>query len=592
MKETVERPAEVQATTATNWDYTDEERTTLAKLYEETLTPIHEHEAVKGLVVGIHNQDVIISIGGKSDGLVSRSEFRDMPELKPGDEVEVYVEEQEDAQGQLILSRRKAKLIKAWEIIQDAADNNKVLTALVKRKTKGGLIVDLVGVEAFLPGSQIDAKPIRDFDAFLGETIDVAVVKINHTNDNVVVSHKALIERSLESQRSTMLSNLEKGQILEGTVKNITSFGVFIDLGGLDGLLHITDIAWHRINHPEEVVQLGQKVKVVVVDADEEKERISLGMKQLTPHPWEALSATVQVGSKVKGKVVKVTDYGAFLKILPGVEGLMHISEMTWSQHLRKVQDILQVGDEIEAMVLTLDPAERKMTLGLKQLTEDPWTQEKLVQKYAVGTKHTGIVKHITHFGAWIALEEGIDGLLHSSDMSWTRKINHPTDILQLGDQLTLVVLAIDKANRRLSLGLKQLAENPWDIHKATLQVDSIHPGTITKKTAQGAWVVLPQGLEGFVPKRYLIKEDGREAAIHDKLDLQVVEFSRADKRIVLAHAATLQKAKNSPSRGQHTRSTNNNVAAEKSTLGDIDTLAMLKEQLAENNNNQQAESC
>lgn len=557
MKETAKNLTWDQTTTAIKFgfDYTAEERAELAKLYEETLTPINKYAVVKGTVVGTNNQEVIINIGVKSDGLVSLSEFRDMPNLQPGDEVEVYIEEQENAQGQLVLSRKKAKLMKAWEIIQDAADNDKVIEAFVKRRTKGGLIVDLEGIEAFLPGSQIDVKPIRDFDAFVGKSIDVAVVKINHTTENVIVSHKALIEKSLESQRS-IISNLEKGQILEGIVKNITSFGVFIGLGSIDGLLHITDISWRRINHPGEVLELGQKVKVVVTDFDEDKKRISLGMKQLTPHPWENLPASIQVGSKVKGKIINVVDYGAFLEIIPGVEGLIHISEMLWSQYLKKVPDTLRVGDEIEAIILTINREEKKMSLGIKQLTEDPWTKEELQQKYALGTKHTGIIRNIVHFGALVELEGGIDGLLHVSDLSWTKKINHPADVLKLGDKVELVVLEIDKENRRLALGLKQLEENPWDVYEETFQIYSIHPGTITKKTDKGAFIKLNYGLEGFVPKRYLIKEDGQEAAINEKLNFQVIEFSKANKRIVLAHAATFKKDKSSPTREHHPHST------------------------------------
>ena len=593
MKETVENLTVDQATTATKFgfDYTDEERATLAKLYEETLTPVREYEVVKGTVVGIHNQDIIINIDSKSDGLIPLAEFRDLPNLKPGDQVDVYVEEQEDAKGQLRLSRKKAKLMKAWETIQDAADNEKIITAFVKRRTKGGLIVDIEGIEAFLPGSQVDVKPIRDFDAFVGKSIDVAVVKINHATDNVVVSHKALIEKSLESQRSIIVSSLEKGQILEGIIKNMTSFGVFVDLGGVDGLLHITDIAWHRVNHPEEALELGQKVKVVVTDFDEPKKRISLGMKQLTPHPWEEIPASVQIGSKVKGKVVNVADYGAFVEILPGVEGLIHISEMSWSQYPKRPQDVLQVGDEIEAIVLTMDQEEKKMSLGLKQLTEDPWAREELQQKYTVGTKHTGVVRNITHFGALVELEEGIDGLLHISDLSWTKKINHPADVLKVGERLELLILEVDKENRRLSLGLKQLEENPWEVHEDEFQVDSIHPGTIIKKTDKGAFVVLPYGLEGFVPKRHLIKEDGQEAALHEKLDFQIIEFSRANKRILLTHTATFKKDKGSPKKEQKEQDTHiaeNMAEPEKSTLGDIEALSSLKEQLATEDDHQQ----
>ena len=571
MKKTARNLTSDQATTAIKFgfDYIAEERAELTKLYEETLTPINKYEVVKGTVVGINKRDVIINIGVKSDGLVSLSEFRDMPNLKPGDEVEVYIEEQENAKGQLVLSRKKAKLMKAWEIIQDAADSDKIIEASVKRRTKGGLIVDLGGIEAFLPGSQIDVKPVRDFDAFVGKSIDVAVVKINHTTENVIVSHKALIEKSLESQRS-IISNLEKGQILEGVIKNMTNFGVFIGLGSIDGLLHITDISWRRISHPGEVLELGQKVKVVVTDLDEDKKRVSLGMKQLIPHPWENLPASLQVGSKVKGKIINIVDYGAFFEIMPGVEGLIHISEMSWSQYLKKVQDVLRVGDEIEVVILTINREEKKMSLGIRQLTEDPWTKEELQQKYAVGTKHTGIIRSIAHFGALVELEEGIDGLLHISDLSWTKRINHPADVLKLEDKVELVVLEIDKENRRLALGLKQLEENPWDVYEETFQIYSIHPGIITKKTDKGAFIELTYGLEGFVPKRHLIKEDGQEAAINEKLNFQVIEFSKANKRIVLAHATTFKKDKNSPKREHYPPNTGNMIGAEKSTLEEL----------------------
>ncbi len=560
--------------------YSEEERKALTSLYEKNLQPVNESEIVKGTVVSINDREVIINIGVKSDGLVPISEFRDMPDLKPGDEVEVYVEVQENSKGQLILSRKKAKLMKAWHIIQEAADSQREIEAFVKRRTKGGLIVDVVGIEAFLPGSQIDIKPIRDFDTFVGKTIDVAVIKINHTTDNVVVSHKAIIEKSLESQKNIILSKLEKGQILEGIVKNMTSFGVFVGLGGIDGLLHITDIAWRRINHPEELLELGQKIKVVVTDFDEEKKRISLGMKQLTPHPWESLPETLQVGAKVKGRIVNVADYGAFLEIMPGVEGLIHISEMSWSQHLKKVQDVLKVGDEVEAIVLSLDRAEKKMSLGIKQLTEDPWAKAGFQEKYAVGTKHTGIVRNIAHYGALVELEEGIDGLLHVSDLSWVRKVSHPGDMLKLGEQLEVVVLEFDQEHRKLSLGLKQLEENPWEAYEGTFQVDSIHPATIVKKTDKGAFVELPYGLEGFVPKRYLVKEDGREAELNEQLDLQIVEFSKVNKRILLALPGTVKKEKPSPKKETPQRTMPNVGGYEKSTLGDIEALATLKKQL------------
>ncbi|MEL6606967.1 MAG: 30S ribosomal protein S1, partial [Bacteroidota bacterium] len=458
--------------------YTDQERAALTQSYEATLTSIKEYEVVKGAVVDISDRDVIINIGSKADGLVPLNEFRDLADLKPGDEVEVYIEEQEDAKGQLVLSRKKAKLVRGWEKIQAAADTSEVIEGLVKRRTKGGLIVDIYGIEAFLPGSQIDIKPVRDFDAYVGKTIDVAVVKINYANDNVVVSHKALIEKSLESQKSEIISNLEKGQILEGIIKNMTSFGVFIDLGGVDGLLHITDISWGRIAHPEEVLELGQKVKVVVTDFNEDKKRISLGMKQLTPHPWEAIPADIEVGAKVRGKVVNIADYGAFLEIMPGVEGLVHISEMSWSQYPKNIKEFVKVGEEVEAVVLTLDRESKKMSLGIKQLTGDPWASTEILEKYAVGTKHQGVVRNMTHFGAFLELEEGIDGLLHVSDLSWTQKVNHPSEVLKAGDAVEVVVLELDKENKRLALGRKQLEDNPWDAYEQEFALDSVHKAT------------------------------------------------------------------------------------------------------------------
>ena len=585
MKEIAENFTWDQNITKFGIGYSEEERQELTHLYEQNLNPITEAELVQGRIISVNDREVIINIGVKSDGIVPISEFRDLPDLKPGDEVEVYIEEQENSKGQLVLSRKKAKLMKAWQNIQEAAAHKHEIEALVKRRTKGGLIVDLDGIEAFLPGSQIDIKPVRDFDAFVGKSIDVAVIKINHTTDNVVVSHKAIIEKSLENQKSIILSNLEKGQILEGIVKNMTTFGVFIGLGGIDGLLHITDIAWRRISHPEDVLELGQKVKVVVTDFDEEKKRISLGMKQLTPHPWENLPEELQVGSRVKGKIVNIADYGAFLEIMPGAEGLIHISEMSWSQHLKKVQDLLKVGDEIEAMILSLDRQDKKMSLGIKQLTEDPWAHEGLQQKYAIGTQVTGQVRNLAHFGALVELEEGIDGLLHVSDLSWTKKINHPADVLSLGDTLELLVLELDKEHKRLALGLKQLEENPWETYEAIFQIDSVHTGTITKKTDKGAFVELPYGLEGFVPKRHLIKEDGQEAALNDQLDFQVIEFSKANKRILLALAATFTKDKVSTQekpipKKEPQRVVSNIMGSEKSTLGDIEALATLKKQL------------
>ena len=577
--------AATQAPTRFGADYTAQEKAALTQSYEATLTSIKEYEIVKGTVVGISNRDVIINIGFKSDGLVPLNEFRDLPDLKPGDEVEVYIEAQENAKGQLVLSRKKAKLVRGWEKIQAAADNNEVIEALVKRRTKGGLIVDICGIEAFLPGSQIDIKPVSDFDVYVGKKIDVAVVKINHANDNVVVSHKVLIEKSLESQKSEIISKLEKGQILEGIIKNMTSFGVFINLGGIDGLLHIKDISWSRIRHPEEVLTLGQKVQVVVTDFNEDKQRISLGMKQLTVHPWETLPATIEVGAKVKGKVVNLADYGAFLEIMPGVEGLIYISEMSWSQYPRNIKDLIKVGDEVEAMVLTLDREEKKMSLGIKQLTSDPWTSADLLDKYAAGTKHQGIVRNLTHFGVFIELEEGIEGLLHVSDLSWTQKISHPSVVLKVGDTVEVVVLEIDKENKRLALGRKQLEENPWDTYEEEFQLDSVHKGKITKKVDKGALALLPHEVTGFIPKRHLAKEDRQEAAVGEELDLKVIEFSKANKRILLSHTATFSAVKGYPGKAKskadkHAGNAGNFMAAEKSTLGDIEALANFKERI------------
>lgn len=574
-------------TTGFGRTYTDQERAALTQSYEATLTSVKACEVVNGTVVAISNREVIVNIGFKSDGLVPLNEFRDLPDLKPGDEVEVYIEEQENAEGQLVLSRKKAKLVRGWEKIQDSADNSSVIEGVVKRRTKGGLIVDVYGIEAFLPGSQIDVRPVRDFDAYVDKSIDVAVVKINYANDNVVVSHKILIEKSLESQKDAIIGRLEKGQILEGIVKNMTSFGVFVDLGGVDGLLHITDISWGRIGHPEEVLELGQKVKVVVTDFDEGKKRISLGMKQLTPHPWEALPASIGVGSKLHGKVVNLADYGAFVEIMPGVEGLVHISEMTWSQYPRNIRDLIKVGDKIEVVVLTLDREERKMSLGLKQLTLDPWTSTDLPARYAVGTKHLGTVRNMTHFGVFVELEEGVEGLLHVSDLSWTQKINHPSEVLKVGDNVEAIVLELDQENRKLALGRKQLEENPWDTYETVFQVDSVHQGVITQKVEKGALVALNHDVEGFVPKRHLVKEDGQEALVGEPLELKVIEFSKASRRIVLSHTAVFSEVKERLDTSK-TKSDKRVVAssglttAKKSTLGDIEALADLKERIEE----------
>ena len=572
--------------------YSAAERDQLAKIYDETLTTVEEKKVVQGTVVSISDRDVVLNIGFKSDGLVSASEFRDTPDMKVGDQVEVYIEEQENTQGQLVLSRRKAKIVRAWELIQSALDNDSVIEGMVKRRTKGGLIVDVYGIESFLPGSQIDVKPIRDFDVFVGKKMEVKVVKINYSNDNVVVSHKVLIEKDLEQQKAQILENLEKGQVLEGVIKNMTNFGVFIDLGGVDGLLHITDISWGRINDPSEVLTLDEKVNVVVLDFDDDKKRISLGMKQLTEHPWDQLDSAIEVGSKVKGSIVNVADYGAFLELLPGVEGLIHVSEMSWSQHLRNPQDFISVGDELEAVVLTLDREERKMSLGIKQLTEDPWTKQDVLTKYAVGTNHSGIVRNLTNFGLFIELEEGIDGLVHVSDLSWTKKIKHPSEFVKVGEELEVQVLELDIENRRLALGHKQLEENPWDTFETVFNIGSVHKSTVINKNDKGATLELPYGLEGVTTNRHLKKEDGTNVQVGETLDFVVIEFSKDDKRIVLSHTNThtkpaerpAQKKKSSGGGGGSKSAINKiNKDSEVSTLGDLDALSALKSQMEDN---------
>ncbi len=566
--------------------YSQNEREQITNMYSGTVTSVAESEVVQGTVVGINDRDVILNIGFKSDGLVPVAEFKDMPELKIGDKVDLFIEERENAMGQLILSRRKAKLVKGWENVQKALDNDSVIEGFVKRRTKGGLIVDVYGIEAFLPGSQIDVKPIRDFDIYVNKTIEVKVVKINYSNDNVVVSHKVLIEKDLEQQKAVILNNLEKGQVLEGVIKNMTNFGVFIDLGGVDGLLHITDISWGRINHPDELLKLDQVVKVVVLDFDEDKKRISLGMKQLTPHPWDSLPADITVGSKVKGKIVNVADYGAFLEIQPGVEGLIHVSEMSWSQHLRNPQDFIKVGEELEAVVLTIDRDERKMSLGIKQLTEDPWTRQDILTKYAIGTRHKGIVRNLTNFGLFIELEEGIDGLVHVSDLSWTRKIKHPSEFIKVGDNMEVVVLELDATNRRLALSHKHLEENPWDTFESVFEIGSVHKCTVINKNDKGAILELPYGIEGFCSAKNLVREDGSKIENGEALDFKVTEFSKDDRRIVLSHKAMWSaeedkapaKKRPAPSKGKAIDKINKET--EKSTLGDIEALSALKEKM------------
>jgi small subunit ribosomal protein S1 len=570
-------------------NYSDSEREKMEKLYDGTFSSITKGEIITGTVVNVNNKDVVLNVGFKSDGLVSVSEFRDTPDLKIGDTVDVFVESQEDANGQLVLSRKRAKTQKSWEKINSALDNDEIITGFVKSRTKGGLIVDIMGVEAFLPGSQIDIKPIRDYDVYVGKTMEFKVVKINHEFKNVVVSHKVLIEDDLENQKTEIVAKLEKGQVLEGTVKNITDFGVFIDLGGVDGLLHITDISWGRIEHPREVLSLDQKINVVVLDFDDEKKRIALGLKQLTPHPWQSLDETLQIGSKVKGRIVTVADYGAFLEIIPGVEGLIHVSEMSWSQNLRNPQEFLKVGDEIEAQVLTLDRDERKMSLGIKQLTPDPW--QNAADRYAVGTTHVATVKNMTNFGVFVELEDGIDGLIHISDLSWSKKINHPNEFTKVGEKLNVVVLELDVENRKLSLGHKQLEENPWDTFESIFTIDSIHEGTVIKVTDKGAIVALPYGVEGFVPTKHLVKEDGKSLKAEEAAEFKIIEFNKENKRIVISHSRIWEEARadarvqDFENRKKEAKSANNAVkkvkeSVEKSTLGDLSVLAQLKEQM------------
>ena len=569
--------------------YSKSERADLDKLFGGSVTSVNESEVVEGTVVGINDRDVILNIGFKSDGLVPLAEFKDMTNLKIGDVVDLFIEERENAMGQLILSRRKAKLVKGWDYVQKALDKDEVIEGFVKRRTKGGLIVDVFGIEAFLPGSQIDVKPIRDFDIYVNKSIEVKVVKINNTNDNVVVSHKVLIEKDLEQQKAVILTNLEKGQVLEGVIKNMTNFGVFIDLGGVDGLLHITDISWGRISHPEELLKLDQVVKVVVLDFDGDKKRISLGMKQLTPHPWESLAADIAIGSKVKGKIVNVADYGAFLELQPGVEGLIHVSEMSWSQHLRNPQDFMKVGDELNAVVLTIDRDERKMSLGIKQLTEDPWTRQDVLGKYAIGTRHTGVVRNLTNFGLFIELEEGIDGLVHVSDLSWTKKIKHPSEFTKVGEKIDVQVLELDTANRRLALSHKHLEENPGDTFENIFTIGSVHKCTILSKNDKGATLELPYGIEGFCSSKNLAKEDGGKVEAGESLDFKVLEFSKDDRRIVLSlkamwsaeePAAPKAAAAKKPAAPKGKSIEKINQEVEKSTLGDIEALSALKEKM------------
>ena len=565
------------------YDHPKEE---IAEAYDKTLSNVNVGEVVEGTVTGITKREVLVNIGYKSEGVIPVSEFRYNPDLKVGDKIEVYVESAEDKGGQLVLSHKKARQLKSWDRVNEALEKDEIIKGYIKCRTKGGMIVDVFGIEAFLPGSQIDVKPIRDYDVYVDKTMEFKVVKINQEFRNVVVSHKALIEAELEAQKQVIMSKLEKGQILEGTVKNITSYGVFVDLGGVDGLIHITDLSWGRVNHPEEIVALDQKIQVVILDFDDAKKRIALGLKQLTPHPWEALDQNLKVGDKVKGRVVVMADYGAFVEIAPGVEGLIHVSEMSWSQHLRSAQEFMKVGDEVEAVILTLDREERKMSLGIKQLTPDPW--ENIETKYPVGTKCTAKVRHFTNFGIFVEIEEGIDGLIHISDLSWTKKVKHPGEFTSVGADIDVVVLEIDKENRRLSLGHKQLEENPWNEFENQFSVDSIHEGTITEMTDKGAVVALGENVEGFCPARQLTKEDGTTPKVGDKLDFKVLEFSKATKRITLSHLRTYEEAKRAEVAAEKaekraaadaTKSTVKkiNASVEKTTLGDIAGLAALK---------------
>ena len=574
-----------------NWDefengtQTEASKDDLAKAYNETLNKIQEHQVVEGTVISADKKEVVVNIGYKSDGIIPASEFRYNPELKAGDKVEVYVENQEDKRGQLVLSHKKARLQKSWENINKALENDEVIQGYIKSRTKGGMIVDVFGIEAFLPGSQIDVHPIRDYDVFVGKTMEFKVVKINQEFRNVVVSHKALIEAELEAQRKEIISHLEKGQILEGTVKNITSYGVFVGLGGVDGLVHITDLSWGRVSDPHEVVALDQKINVVILDFDEEKKRIALGLKQLTQHPWDSLDPNLKVGDHVKGKVVVMADYGAFVEIQPGVEGLIHVSEMSWSQHLRSAQEFMKVGDEVEAVILTLDRDERKMSLGIKQLKEDPW--EAIEVKYPVGSKHTAKVRNFTNFGIFVELEEGVDGLIHISDLSWTKKVKHPSEFTSQGSEIEVVVLEIDKENRRLSLGHKQLESNPWDEYEAIYTPGSIHEGKITESMDKGAVITLSEGGEGFATPKHLVKQDGTQAQLGEVLPFMVIEFVKDTKRIILSHSRTFEEVKEEPrrqrpaaqSKPKNDAAAINNVAAGTS-LGDLGVLADLKKKM------------
>lgn len=567
----------------------DMSREQLEKAYDSTLNKVADDEVVMGKVIAINKREVIVNIGYKSDGIIPLNEFRYDPDLKVGDEVEVYIENTENKKGELLLSHRKARVSRSWDRVNEALESEEIVKGYIKCRTKGGMIVDVFGIEAFLPGSQIDVKPIRDYDVFVGKTMEFKVIKINQEYRNVVVSHKALIEEELEQQKKEIISKLEKGQVLEGTVKNITSYGVFIDLGGVDGLIHITDLSWGRVSNPKEIVDLDQKINVVILDFDDEKKRIALGLKQLTPHPWDSLDPDFKVGDIVKGKVVVMADYGAFIEIAPGVEGLIHVSEMSWSQHLRSAQDFINVGDEVEAVILTLDRSERKMSLGIKQLKQDPW--ESIDEKYTVGSKHTATVRNFTNFGIFVEIEEGVDGLIHISDLSWTKKVKHPSEFTTIGAPIGVVVLKIDKENRRLSLGHKQLEENPWDTYETIYNVDSIHEGVITELMDKGAVISLAEGVEGFATPKHLVKEDGSQAQQNETLQFKVIEFNKDSKRIILSHSRIFEDIAKAEAKAEKKAARKASAKKEKeepviqnqaasTTLGDIDALAALKEQL------------
>jgi len=597
----VETKAEIKYTPSAeefDWEsFENEERKNTPKhkeyeaKYDETLSTVAVDEVVNGTVIQMTPREVVVNIGYKSEGVVSLNEFRYNPNLKVGDTVEVYVESQEDKKGQLLLSHKKARAINSWDRVNASLEKDEIITGYIKCRTKGGMIVDVFGIEAFLPGSQIDVKPIRDYDVFVGKTMEFKVVKINQEFKNVVVSHKALIEAELEQQKKEIIAKLEKGQVLEGTVKNITSYGVFIDLGGVDGLIHITDLSWGRVNHPEEIVQLDQKLNVVILDFDDDKKRIALGLKQLTPHPWDSVDPDLKVGDKVKGKVVVMADYGAFVEINTGVEGLIHVSEMSWSQHLRSAQEFLKVGDEVEAVILTLDRNERKMSLGIKQLKPDPW--QNIDEKYTVGSRHTAKVRNFTNFGVFVEIEEGVDGLIHISDLSWTKKIKHPAEFTSIDSEIEVIVLEIDKENRRLSLGHKQLEENPWDVFENLFTIDSVHEGTVVEVFDKGAVIALPYGVEGFVTPKHLVKEDGTIGKVDEKMEFKVIEFNKSAKKIILSHSRVYEDEKRSSESAskktetetQRKPSRKTKPSSEKTTLGDITQLAALKEEMEEKAN-------